>query len=89
MLNTGQPAELPHDDVRVYVPEPEAIDVRVMRGGEREYCFAQNPGEDYFHLLMAGEIYIQYGDEKFCLNCASRRGLITNDRLYWQRAKRI
>ena len=85
MLNTNPQAELPRDDMRLYVPDSEAHQVQIMRGGEREYCFAQNPGEDFFHLLVAGEVYVQYGDEKYCLNCAMRRGMITADRLYWQR----
>ena len=85
MLKTDQPAELPCEDMRLYVPDAEMHQVQLMRGGEREYCFAQNPGEDFFHLLVAGEVYIQYGDEKYCLNCAMRRGMITADRLFWQR----
>lgn len=85
MLNTGQPAELPCEEIRLYVPDAEMHQVQIMRGGEREYCFAQNPGEDFFHLLVAGEVYVQYGDEKYCLNCAMRRGMITADRLFWQR----
>lgn len=82
MLNSQD--EVPRADMRLYVPYPEGCEARIKQSGEREYCFMQNPGEEYFHLLMAGEIYIQFGDEKYCLNCARRRGLITTDRMNWQ-----
>ena len=74
-------------DARLYVTDPAMYQARSKQDWEREYCFAQNPGEDYFHMLMTGEIYIQAGDEKYCLACAARRGMVTTDRLNWQRAK--
>ena len=79
------PAAPPAVDQRLYVPEHEAWEARLKRSWENEYCYAANPGEDYFHLLLNGEIYLQHGDEKYCLNCALRRGILTGDRLYWQR----
>jgi len=72
-------------DYRVYAPYPDEWRAILKHDWERDYCFAQNPGEDYFHLLMNGEIYLQRGDEKYCINCALRRGFLTMDRMNWQR----
>ena len=72
------------DDRRLYLSRPEGWEAKMKQGSEKEYCYAQNPGEDYFHLLLGGEIYVQRGDEKFCLNCAHRLGVVTTDRLHWQ-----
>ena len=49
------------------------------------YCFAKVPGEEYYHQLLHGEIYVQKGDEVYCLRCALRDGILTRDRLFWQR----
>lgn len=79
------PVSEPPEDVRLYVPRSEGWQAHVKRTWEKEFCYRKHPGEDFFHLLMAGEIYLQHGDEKYCLTCALRLGLITGDRLYWQR----
>ena len=71
-------------DGRLYVPMPDVWDAHVKKNWEQDYCFFQNPGENYFHLLVGGEIYLQRGDEKCCLNCALRHGFTTTDRLHWQ-----
>ena len=74
-------------DSRLYLPGwKEGWQVRLKTTWEREYCFAMNPGEEFHHLLMAGELYVQYDDEKYCLECARRRGVISEDRLYWKRS---
>ena len=75
-------------DRRVYIPEPEGWKARIKLGWDNDYCYAKSPGQDYFHLLLNGEVYIQKEHEKFCLNCAVRLGLVTNDRLYWQNGPR-
>lgn len=75
-------------DWRVYVPEAEQWTVHIMTGVEREYCHQQAPGQEYYHLIVPGEVYLQSGPEKLCLNCALRRGAATHDRLYWQVRKR-
>jgi hypothetical protein len=72
-------------DYRLYVPQHDLVRVRVMEGVDREYCFQKAPGQDYYHLLIPGEIYVDTGDERLCLNCALRRELISFDRLFWQR----
>lgn len=71
-------------DVRLYVPNPEGYEAHIKHDAEKEYCFIKNPGEDYFHLLVVGEIYLQRGHDKYCLTCAQRQGLISTDRMYWQ-----
>lgn len=71
-------------DRRLYLPDPKC-DVKVQRAGERAHCYMQNPGEEYFHRIVKGEIYIEFGTDKYCLNCAEKHGLISRDRLFWQR----
>jgi hypothetical protein len=46
---------------------------------EREFCHSITPGQDYYHRLLDGEIYLHKADEKVCLPCAARRGLLTYD----------
>jgi hypothetical protein len=46
-------------------------------GSEREFCYAMAPGQDYYHRLNDGEIYLLNNEEKLCLACAGRRGLLT------------
>ena len=75
------PAE---DDCRLYQPDAEGWEAHIMRGSERQYCYAKEPGKDYFHLIIPGEIFIQKGDEKLCLMCAVREGVLTTNRLHWQ-----
>ena len=72
------------EDIRVYVPDPQGWEAHVKQTWEKEYCYFKAPGEDHFHLLIAGEIYLVHAGEKYCLRCALRRGLVTRDRLYWQ-----
>ncbi len=50
--------------------------VSIKRGSHREFCYQMAPGQDYYHRLFDGEIYLQHHDEKLCLACATRRGLI-------------
>ena len=74
------------DDSRLYLPGwDEGWRVQLKTTWDREYCFAKNPGEEFYHLLMAGEVYVTYDEEKYCLECARRRGVISPDRLYWKR----
>lgn len=83
-MNDARSEQSPQIDRRVYLPHPEGWEIHLKIGWEKLYCYAQNPGEDYFHQIQHGEIYLQLGDEKFCLNCAVRRGILTTERLYWQ-----
>ncbi|WP_437224339.1 hypothetical protein SH661x_003587 [Planctomicrobium sp. SH661] len=72
-------------DCRLYVPEAENWQARILTSWEKVYCFSKNPGQDYYHLILHGEIYLQKGDEVYCLSCARRDGVATHDRLYWQK----
>lgn len=73
------------DNERLFLPAyEEGWRARIKSDWNREYCFAKYPDEDYHHLLLAGEIYVQYEEEKYCLDCAFRRGLLTRNRLHWQ-----
>lgn len=82
----GKGEEQAKGDHRLYFPDHESWTAQIKRSWENEYCFTANPGEDFFHLLVNGEIYVQKGSEKYCLNCALRQKVISADRLYWQRS---
>ena len=82
-----QPSAPPVDpipDTRLYVPDHEDWDVHIKRDSERVFCYSKHPGEDWFHLLLNGEIYVSRQHEKYCLRCALRMGFLTEDRLFWQ-----
>lgn len=70
----------PHDQApalpRLFLFEP-GWRVGMKVGSEREFCHAAAPGQDYYHRLMDGELFIHHNDDKLCLPCASRRGLLT------------
>lgn len=51
--------------------------VSVKRGSHREFCHTMAPGQNYYHRLLDGELFIHHGDERLCLSCAARRGLVT------------
>jgi len=71
-------------DVRLYVTDAESWQACIKPDSDRLYCFQKTPGEDYFHLIANGEVYLVSADEKLCLRCALRRGVVTQDRLFWQ-----
>lgn len=72
-------------DCRLYLPQHPGWEAAIKHDWSREYCYAKAPGEDWFHPLAAGEIYIQRGDEKFCLMCALRLKILTRNRVWWQK----
>jgi hypothetical protein len=51
--------------------------VCVKTGSTRELCYMMTPGQDYYHRLLDGEIFLVRDDERLCFACASRRGLIS------------
>lgn len=71
-------------DVRLYLPLHDGWEARIKNDTERVYCYSKNPDEDYFHLIITGEIYLQHDNEKYCLRCAFRNGTTTFNRLFWQ-----
>jgi hypothetical protein len=74
----------PIPDTRLYVPDNAEWNVVIKRDSERSFCYAKHPGEDWFHLLLSGEIYLTRGHEQYCLRCALRMNFVTHDRLFWQ-----
>lgn len=83
-MNEDLPLE--EEDSRLYVPHAESWTAHVKQSAEKEYCYIKSPGDEYFHLLMKGEIYLDHQGEKYCLNCAIRQGGVTRERLHWQRS---
>jgi hypothetical protein len=82
-INNGVPMAVPSDEgqamsesPRLYVFEP-GWRVSVKHGSHREFCYAMTPGQDYYHRLLDGEVFVHHGDERLCLSCAARRGLIS------------
>jgi hypothetical protein len=60
---------------RMFLFEPGWI-IKVKTGSEREFCYMMAPGQDYYHRLLDGEVFLVHDDERICLACAARRGLI-------------
>lgn len=50
--------------------------ITIKRGSDRLFCYLTQPGETHYHRIMDGEIYLTREDEKICLPCAERRGLL-------------
>jgi hypothetical protein len=79
-------ADDPHSTAaegRLFVPESAGWKAAIKQDGNKEYCYLQRPGEEFYHLLLTGEIYLQRGDEKYCLSCAARHGYATHKRAFW------
>ena len=83
-INNGFPTVYPprenpaprESSPRLFVFEP-GWRVSVKRGSHREFCYMMAPGQDYYHRLLDGELFVHHGDERLCLSCAVRRGLIS------------
>jgi hypothetical protein len=74
----------PIPDSRLYVPDHEDWNAVIKRDSDRVYCYSKHPGEEWFHLILNGEIHITRQHERYCLRCALRMGFLTTDRLNWQ-----
>ena len=61
---------------RLFLREP-GWRVALKVGSERMFCYMMAPGQDYYHRLLDGEVYVYNGDERICLACAVRRGLLS------------
>lgn len=61
---------------RLFIFEP-GWQVFLKVGSIRENCYQIAPGQDYYHRLADGEVYLARADEKLCFACAARRGLIS------------
>jgi hypothetical protein len=74
------PSRASHDSTqpRLFLREPGwRIGQKV--GSVREFCYMTAPGQDYYHRLLDGELFVFHGDEKLCLACADRRGLLSQE----------
>ncbi|MFM7317280.1 MAG: hypothetical protein ACKO5E_10065 [bacterium] len=60
---------------RLFLREP-GWRVALKVGSDRLFCYMTIPGEKYYHRIMDGEIHLTRDDEKICLPCAERRGLL-------------
>ena len=60
---------------RMYLLEP-GWRIGIKNGSHREFCYVMAPGQDFYHRLLDGEIFLHRDDERLCLACAVRRGLI-------------
>lgn len=83
--STAQPTRRDH---RLYLPKHSGWEAVIKQTWEQEHCYAKSPGEDWFHLLANGEVYVQRGSEKYCLTCALRLKILTRNRLFWQKGTR-
>lgn len=75
--NTPIPEHGPDDAMvpRIFLREP-GWRVGLKIGSEREFCHNMAPGEDAYHRLADGEVFLHSSDERLCLPCAERRGLL-------------
>lgn len=91
----NQPAERPADpsadqpaDHRLYLTDPATTRIEAKKSSEKGYCYHRFPGDEHFHILMGGELYVARGDQRICLECALRLGYLTANRLHWQTRER-
>jgi hypothetical protein len=60
---------------RLYLAEP-GWRIGVKLGSAREFCYMRAPGQDFYHRLLDGEVFLHRPEERLCLACATRRGLL-------------
>ena len=75
-------------DHRLYLTDPTTTRIEAKKSSEKGYCYHRFPGDEHFHLLMGGEVYVARGDQRICLECALRLGYLTANRLHWQTRER-
>ncbi len=51
--------------------------IGVNAGSHRSFCHTMAPGQDFYHRIASGEVFVFHNEEKLCLACAARRGLVT------------
>jgi hypothetical protein len=71
--NAFEIAPGPH---RLFLHEP-GWRVALKVGSDREFCYAMAPGQDFYHRLLDGEVYLFNNEERLCLACAERRKLLS------------
>ena len=81
-LNNGVPSRFPASESagtresprRLFIFEP-GWRVSIKHGSHREFCYAMAPGQDYYHRLLDGELYVHHGDERLLLGLRHRGGV--------------
>ncbi len=63
---------------RMFLAEP-GWRIGVKTGSDREFCYMMLPGQDFYHRLLDGEVFLHRNEEKLCLACATRRGLLLSE----------
>ncbi len=53
--------------------------ISLKTNSTREFCYQMAPGDNHYHRLLDGEVFLQKDDEKLCLACACRRRLIAHE----------
>jgi hypothetical protein len=61
---------------RLFIHEP-GWKVGQKTDASREFCYMIAPGDTWHHRLRNGEIIVSRAEEKLCLRCAARRGLLS------------
>jgi hypothetical protein len=61
---------------RLFLHEP-GWRVSLKVGSERDFCYAMAPGDDHYHRMLDGEVFLHNAEERLCLACAERRGLLS------------
>lgn len=61
--------------LRLFLYEP-GWGVDLKSGSDRVFCYMMAPGQNYYHRLLDGELYLRNHEERLCFACAERRGLI-------------
>lgn len=79
MRNTaGERASSGREETRrTYLHEP-GWRIGHKTNSVREFCYMMAPGQDYYHRLLEGEVYVYNQEERLCLACAERRGLLAH-----------
>ena len=74
-----EPAENAPSLPRLFLFEP-GWRIGRKASSEREFCYMIAPGQDhYFIACSTARIFLFKADEKICLPCAARRGLLSYD----------
>jgi len=66
-------------DRRIYVTAPN-LAVHLKTDGPSLNCHRIAEGEDHYHRITGGEIYVSDGRADYCLTCAVAMGLATPER---------
>ncbi|MDR3638119.1 MAG: hypothetical protein P4L84_30215 [Isosphaeraceae bacterium] len=76
-VHNESPSEDGTESPRVFVREPGwRIGHKV--GSTREFCYMMAPGQDFYHRLLDGEVFLFNNEERLCFACAQRRGLLSH-----------